>query len=94
MSDPSVRRQTLLQAAAEAERDLGLGDGGHAEPTDVQRERYRGVSGQSTGGSRGSGKAMVALTSDQKAQAEALFRHMEPEAAHKEWWAKVGKTIA
>lgn len=94
MRDPTVRRQTLMQAAAEAARDLNLGDPEHTEPSEVQRERFRGVSGQSTGGSRGSGKAMVALTADQKAQAEALFRHMEPEAAHKEWWSKVGKGIA
>lgn len=94
MRDPTVRRQTLMQAAAEAARDLNLGEPEHTEPSEVQRERFRGVSGQSTGGSRGSGKAMVALTADQKAQAEALFRHMEPEAAHKEWWSKVGKGIA
>lgn len=94
MSDPAVRRQTLLQAAAEVERDLGLGDAGHAEPTDVQRERFRGVSGQSSGAARGTGKTVIAMTADQKAQAEALFRHMEPEKAHREWWDKVGKTIA
>lgn len=92
MSDPGVRRQTMLQAAAEVARDLHLGDPGNTEPSDVQRERYHGVSGKTTGA--GEGKTVVSMTSDQKAQAEALFKYMEPDAAHKEWWLKVGKKIA
>lgn len=92
MNNPAVRRQTLLQAAAETARDLELG--GDDEPTEPNRERYRGVAGQSSGAGRTSGRSVVSLTGEQKAQAEALFRHMEPEAAHKEWWAKVGAKIA
>lgn len=91
MSDPAVRKQTLLQAAAETERDLGIGGGG-TEPTEPQRERFRGVAGSSSGAGR-SGKAVVSLTGDQKAQAEALFRNLEPEAAHREWFAKIGSRI-
>lgn len=93
MSDPAVRKRTLMQAAAETERDLELGDGGSAEPTDTQRERFRGVGGQTTGAGR-NGKTVVSLTADQKAQAEMLFRDREPEAAHREWWAKIGARIA
>jgi hypothetical protein len=93
MSDPAVRKRTLMQAAAETERDLELGDGGSTEPSDTQRERFRGVGGQTTGAGR-SGKTVVSLTADQKAQAEMLFRDKEPEAAHREWWAKIGQRIA
>lgn len=92
LSDPKIRKATLMQAAAEAERELGMGGGG-TEPTETQRERFRGLGGQSTGAGRTPGRTMVALTGDQKAQAEALFRHLDPEAAHKEWWAKIGKNI-
>lgn len=91
MSNPVVRRQTLLQAAAEAARDLELGGEGD-EPTEPRTERYRGVAGQSSGAGR-SGKTVVSLTGEQKAQAEALFRHLEPEAAHREWFAKIGARI-
>lgn len=92
MSDPQVRKATLIQGAVLTERELGLGGGGNEEPSDTQRERYRGIGGQSTGASR-SGKTVVALNGDQKAQAEALFRHLEPEAAHKKWWENVGAKI-
>lgn len=91
LSNPAVRKQTLMQAAAEAARDLGLG-GEADEPGEAQRERYRGIAGQSSGAGR-SGKTVVSLNGEQKAQAEALFRHLEPEAAHREWWAKIGTRI-
>lgn len=92
MSDPTVRKQTLLQAAVEVERDFEMGGGG-TEPTETQRERYRGTGGQSSGAARGDSRSMVYLTNDQKAQAEALFRNLDPEAAHKKWWQAVGKQI-
>lgn len=91
MTNPAVRKQTLMQGAAEAERDLGLGDG-TAETNDTHRERFRGIAGQSSGAGR-SGKTVVSLNGEQKAQAEALFRHLEPEQAHREWWSKVGAKI-
>jgi hypothetical protein len=93
MSDPAVRKQTLLQAAAQVERDLDMNTTNAHEPTDTQRDRYRGLGGQTSGAGRTSNKAMVYLTADQKAQAESLFRHMEPEAAHREWWSKIGEGI-
>ena len=92
MSNPVVRKQTLLQAAAEVEREFKLG-GNTSEPSDVQKERYRGTSGQSSGAGRSDSRGMVYLTADQKAQAESLFRHLDSEAAHKEWWSKIGKRI-
>jgi hypothetical protein len=93
MTNPVVRKQTLMQGAAEAERDLGLGDGSSTDANDTHRERFRGIAGQSSGAGR-SGKSVVSLNGEQKAQAEALFRHMEPEQAHREWWAKIGAKIA
>lgn len=92
MSDPAIRKQTLLQAAAEVERDFQIGGGG-TEPTETQKERYRGTSGQSSGAGGSNSKSMVYLTGDQKAQAESLFRDLDPDAAHKKWWEKIGKAI-
>lgn len=93
MQDPAIRRATLLEAAAITERDLGIG-GAPAAPSESQRQRYQGTTGSAGGAGQGAqGGQMVGLSSDQRALAQGMFRHLEPEQAWQEWWKQIGSKI-
>lgn len=91
MNNPQIRRATLLEAAAIAERDLGI-NGAATAPTEAQQQRYTGTSGANAGAGTGRGQ-VVALNDVQKGLATAMFRNLEPEAAYREWWKQIGAKI-
>lgn len=92
MQDPTIRRTTLLEAAAIAERDLGI-NGATPAPTEAQQQRYMGTSGANTGAGTGGRGTVVALTEFQKGLAHSMFREDTHEAAERKWWDKIGQGI-
>ena len=93
MNDPAIRRTTLLEAAAITERDLNM-PGATAAPSESQRQRYQGTTGSAGGAGQGAqGGQMVALNDEQRALAQAAFRHLEPKQAWEEWWKQIGAKI-
>ncbi len=91
MTNPAVRLATLREGAAHAAKVLNLG-GGRRQPTNLDRDRIAGASGGDSGGN-GNEAVRVHLTQEQEGMAEASFRNLPKDQAHKKWWKEIGSRI-
>lgn len=90
-SDPRSMA-TWKAACALAAKDWKLGGGGSV-PSDGQKKRYGGVSGnegQGGGGESTSGR----MSEEDKKIAEARYGDLSPEQAHAKWQKKIGSKMA